>query len=191
MLWVYGHYTYFTLSVRGSTFDGRFWRQILTPALKELMTARISTWWDIAGGTHSGVPRSNPIKVCARSFFAIAALPPGVLCAHLRSGVHARGPGLSVYVSLRDVLEFWNNELVWILVSHCSLTAPPPRPPGDTEKVSSMNAGVQSQEMVTKRADGGPGAVVKATCLESRRSRVRTPLWQSSFKESKCLSAHS
>ena len=30
---------------------------------------------------------------------------------------------------------------------------------------------------------GGPGAVVKADCLESRRSLVRTPLWPSSFKE--------
>ena len=28
---------------------------------------------------------------------------------------------------------------------------------------------------------GGPGAVVKAACLEGRRSRVRTPLWHSSF----------
>ena len=32
----------------------------------------------------------------------------------------------------------------------------------------------------------GPGAVVKGACLESRRSRVRTPLWNSSFKETKC-----
>ena len=30
---------------------------------------------------------------------------------------------------------------------------------------------------------GGPGAVVEAACLESRRSRVRTPLWHSSFNE--------
>ena len=30
---------------------------------------------------------------------------------------------------------------------------------------------------------GGHGAVVKAACLESRRSRVRTQLWPSSFKE--------
>ena len=29
---------------------------------------------------------------------------------------------------------------------------------------------------------GGPCAVVKAACLESRRSRVRTPLWPSSVK---------
>ena len=28
----------------------------------------------------------------------------------------------------------------------------------------------------------GPGAVVKASCLESRRLRLRTPLWLSSFK---------
>ena len=28
-----------------------------------------------------------------------------------------------------------------------------------------------------------PGAVVKASCLESRRLRVRTPLWQSGSKE--------
>ena len=31
----------------------------------------------------------------------------------------------------------------------------------------------------------GPGAVVKAVCLKSRRSRFRTPLWPSSFKETK------
>ena len=31
----------------------------------------------------------------------------------------------------------------------------------------------------------GPAAVVKAACLESRRSRVRTPLWHSNFKETK------
>ena len=30
-----------------------------------------------------------------------------------------------------------------------------------------------------------PGAVVKAACLESWRSRVRTPLWTASFKETK------
>ena len=37
-----------------------------------------------------------------------------------------------------------------------------------------------------------PGAVVKADCFESRRSRVRTPLWSSSFKETKCsFPAHS
>ena len=43
------------------------------------------------------------------------------------------------------------------------------------------------------RKDGRcTGAVVKAACLESRRSRVRTPLWHSSFKETKCfLLAHS
>ena len=29
----------------------------------------------------------------------------------------------------------------------------------------------------------GPGAVVKAACLESQRSRLQTPLWPSSFKE--------
>ena len=32
---------------------------------------------------------------------------------------------------------------------------------------------------------GGPGAVVKAACFESRRSRVRSPLWALSFKETK------
>ena len=32
-----------------------------------------------------------------------------------------------------------------------------------------------------------PGAVAKAACLESQRSRVRTPLWQSTFKETKCF----
>ena len=39
---------------------------------------------------------------------------------------------------------------------------------------------------------GGPGAVVKVACLESRRSRGRTPLWHSSFKETTCFfPAHS
>ena len=33
----------------------------------------------------------------------------------------------------------------------------------------------------------GPRAVVKAACLESQRSLVRTPLWPSSFKETKCF----
>ena len=37
-----------------------------------------------------------------------------------------------------------------------------------------------------KRKGGGPAAVVKAACLESRRLRVRTPLWPPSFKETKC-----
>ena len=32
----------------------------------------------------------------------------------------------------------------------------------------------------------GPGAVVKAACFGSRRSRVRVPRWPSSFKETKC-----
>ena len=32
-----------------------------------------------------------------------------------------------------------------------------------------------------------PGAVFIAACLESRRSRVRTPLWHSSFKETECF----
>ena len=34
---------------------------------------------------------------------------------------------------------------------------------------------------------GGPGAAVKAACLEIRRSRVRTPLWPPSFKKTKCF----
>ena len=33
---------------------------------------------------------------------------------------------------------------------------------------------------------GGPGAVVEAACLKSRRPRVRAPLWPTNFKESKC-----
>ena len=37
-----------------------------------------------------------------------------------------------------------------------------------------------------KRKGGGPAAVVKGACLESRRLRVRTPLWPPSFKETKC-----
>ena len=35
--------------------------------------------------------------------------------------------------------------------------------------------------------DGGPGVVVEAACLESLRSRVRTPLPRSNFKETKCF----
>ena len=34
---------------------------------------------------------------------------------------------------------------------------------------------------------GSTGAVVKAACLESRNLRARTPLWPSSFKETKCF----
>ena len=30
---------------------------------------------------------------------------------------------------------------------------------------------------------GGPVEVIKAACLESQRSRVRTPLWPSHFKD--------
>ena len=42
------------------------------------------------------------------------------------------------------------------------------------------------------RNSGSPGAVVKAACLESQRSRVRNTLCHSSFKETKCvLLAHS
>ena len=38
----------------------------------------------------------------------------------------------------------------------------------------------------------GPGAVVEPACLESLRSGVRTPLWNSSFEERKYLfPAHS
>ena len=35
------------------------------------------------------------------------------------------------------------------------------------------------------RAGRGPGAMVKAACLESHRSRVRTPFRPTSFKETK------
>ena len=34
---------------------------------------------------------------------------------------------------------------------------------------------------------GDTAAVVKAACLKSRKSRVQTPLWHSSFKETKCF----
>ena len=38
----------------------------------------------------------------------------------------------------------------------------------------------------------GHGAVVKASCVESRRLRLRAPPWPSSFKKTKCyFSAHS
>ena len=41
-------------------------------------------------------------------------------------------------------------------------------------------------------AGGSYGAVVKAACLKSQISRVRAPLWPSSFKETKCVfPAHS
>ena len=39
--------------------------------------------------------------------------------------------------------------------------------------------------MFTTNEGGDPGAVVKAACLESLGSPVRTPLWHSSFKETK------
>ena len=46
-------------------------------------------------------------------------------------------------------------------------------------------------QYITVRA-GVYGAVVKAACLESRKSQVRTPLWPSIFKETKCFfTAHS
>ena len=39
---------------------------------------------------------------------------------------------------------------------------------------------------------GGACSVVKAACLESRRTRARLPLWHSNFKETKCsFPAHS
>ena len=38
-----------------------------------------------------------------------------------------------------------------------------------------------------RNMSGGPGAVVKAACLESWRSRVRTPVLRSSFKETSPL----
>ena len=34
---------------------------------------------------------------------------------------------------------------------------------------------------------GGPGAVVKAVCLENPGSQVRTQFWPSSFEETKCF----
>ena len=37
----------------------------------------------------------------------------------------------------------------------------------------------------------GPGALVKAACLDSRRSRARASLWPSRFKEPKCFPPHS
>ena len=41
-----------------------------------------------------------------------------------------------------------------------------------------------SNNSITQKGRG-PGAVVKATCFESSKSRVRTPLWHSCFKETK------
>ena len=37
------------------------------------------------------------------------------------------------------------------------------------------------------RGGVGPGAMIKAACVESRISRFRTPHWPSSFKETKCF----
>ena len=43
-------------------------------------------------------------------------------------------------------------------------------------------------EVVSLRYKGGsPSVVVKVVCLESQRSRVRAPLWPSSFKDTKYL----
>ena len=42
-------------------------------------------------------------------------------------------------------------------------------------------ASISQRELPSPRWRG-PGAVVKAACLESRRSRIRAPLWPSSFK---------
>ena len=36
-------------------------------------------------------------------------------------------------------------------------------------------------------AGRGSGVVVKAACFESQRSQVQSPLWSSSFKETKCF----
>ena len=45
MLWVYGHFKYFTLSVRGSTLDDRLCRLKSVPALKGLMLG--GTWANV------------------------------------------------------------------------------------------------------------------------------------------------
>ena len=46
----------------------------------------------------------------------------------------------------------------------------------------SLNPAVPSGRLLER----GPGAVVEAACLENRRSRVRTTLWNSSFKDTNC-----
>ena len=62
----------------------------------------------------------------------------------------------------------------------------PPRP-GTEPRTLAWKAAV-----LTTTLGPPPGAVVKAACLESRRSRARAPLWPSSFKEKKCFfPAHS
>ena len=53
-------------------------------------------------------------------------------------------------------------------------------------KLISMRKQFNLYRAFTKSQGRGPGAVVKAACLESRRSRVqslRTQLWHSSIKE--------
>ena len=54
----------------------------------------------------------------------------------------------------------------------------------DTVTHRRLNAGPPSTTLDNYRSQG-PGAVVKAVCLESRRSRVQTPLWPPSFTERK------
>ena len=53
---------------------------------------------------------------------------------------------------------------------------PPPRPPGDAEKVLSMNAGVQSREAVTKRAGGGLVQWLKLPAWRVGDQNVSSPL---------------
>ena len=55
--------------------------------------------------------------------------------------------------------------------------------------VSHINALVSSSRFICIPCiqGVGPGAVVKAACLESRRSGVRFPLWHSGFKVSSPL----
>ena len=68
------------------------------------------------------------------------------------------------------------------------------KPAADLEhgKHNSVMTTRSGQENNVIRFNGDYCTVVKAACLESRRSRVQTPLWPSSFKETKCFfSAHS
>ena len=61
-----------------------------------------------------------------------------------------------------------------------------PRPGGGPGAVAKAEAWAGALvQWLKPRPGSGPGAVAKAACLESRRSRVRTPLWPSSFKETK------
>ena len=62
-----------------------------------------------------------------------------------------------------------------------------PVPASSESTTLPMSCHVDPLTPVLTSVGGGPGAVVKYVCLKSRRSRVRTPFWSSSFKQAKCF----